>query len=171
MTSSIMKAVPLLSYLQPPPTSTNPHGTAPATTPYYKDSAMGDIVSSPFTTPLLPLKDVISPPSAASSCDNPASLKKREPSPASSPSPTVFPLIQSAQSTPSRTRRSHEYPDRPQPLLVMVRRLLKPRQIQNQPTTDTEDLESDMDSVLPNWDRDSIASEIRCAEDCNGPLY
>ena len=133
MTSSIMKAVPLLSYLQRPPTSTNQHGAAPATTPYYKDSAMGDIIYSPFTTPLLTLKDVISPPSAASSKDHPASLKKREPSPSpsSSPSPTVFPLMQSAQGTPSRTRRSnvsHEYPDRPQSPLVgkMVRCLLKP---------------------------------------------
>ena len=148
MTSGIMKAVPLLSYLQRPPTSTNQHGAAPTTTPYYKDSAMGDIISSPFKTPLLNLKDVISPPSAASSNDHPASLKKREPS--SSPSPTVFPLMQSAQGTPSCTRRSnasHEYPDRPQSPLVgkMVRRLLKPRRIQNPPTT--EDSDSHMDSV------------------------
>ena len=113
-----MKAVPILSYLQPPPSSTNQHGADPATTPYYKDSAMGDIISSPFTTPLLTLKDVISPPSVASSCDHPASLKKCEPSlpSSSSPSPTVFPLIQSTQGTPSHTRRSnasHEYSDRP----------------------------------------------------------
>ena len=177
MTTSIMKAVPLLSYLQPPTTSTNQNGAAPATTPYYKDSAMGDIISSPFMTPLLTLKDIISPPSAASSCDHQASLKKREPSPSpsSSPSPTVFPLIISAQCTPSRTRRSkasHEYPDRPQSPLVgkMARRLLKPRRIQNPPTTDTEDSDSDMNSVWPNWDRDSIASEIRCVEDCYGPV-
>ena len=48
MTSSIMKAVPLLSYMQRPPTSTNQHGADPATTTYYKDSAMGDIISSPL---------------------------------------------------------------------------------------------------------------------------
>ena len=107
-----------------------------------------------------------------SSNDHPESLKKRKPS--SSPSPIVFPLMQSAQGTSSRTRRSnayHEYPDRPQSPLVgkMVRRLLKPRRIQNPPTT--EDSDSDMDSVWPNWDRESIASEIRCAEDCNGPVY
>ena len=135
---------------------------------------MGDIISSPFTTPLLTLKDVISPPSAASCNDHPAFLKEHEPS--SSPSPPVFPPMQSAQGTPSRTRRSnvsHEYPDRPQSPLVgkMVRRLLKPRRIQSPPTTDTEDSDSDMDLVWPNWDRESIASEIRCAEDCNGPVY
>ena len=28
-----------------------------------------------------------------------------------------------------------------------------------------------MDSVWPNRDRDSIAREIRCVEDCNGPVY
>ena len=95
MTSSIMKAVPLLSYLQPPPTSTKQHGVTAATTPYYTDSAMGDIISSPFTTPLLTLKDVIYPPSSASSCDHPASQKKREHSQSSSPSSTVFLLIQS----------------------------------------------------------------------------
>ena len=72
---------------------------------------------------------------------------------------------------------SHEYPDRPQSPLVgkMVRRLLKPRRIQNPPTTEDSDSDldsdSDMDSVWPNWDRESIASEIRCAEDCNGPVY
>ena len=109
---------------------------------------MGDIISSPITTPLLTLKDVISPTSAASSCDHPASPRKSGSLPSSSPSPTVFPSINSAQGTPSRTRRSnasHGCPDRPQSPLVgkVVRHLLKPRRIQNLSTTDTEDSGSD----------------------------
>ena len=152
------------------------HAVAPPSPPLLTAASLHHTCSSPaFTEPSSPATET------QNHSDSPPVIEQHEnpqpPSttttpikPSTSPNPPVTPLMMC--STVSLNKKGSNVPPQ-SPLIgkLLARRLMRPRRLMaRKENSDDEsdcDMASEIDYGWPNWDRDSIASEITNVDDCD----